>query len=79
MERGLEDLGGDELPAPPAGRRPIGRPSGDSTQIPDPDPTRIPAGTAEGPGDPAITGDPEHETQERDPEKVEEPVTGGPT
>jgi hypothetical protein len=30
-------------------------------------PTRIPGGTQEGPGDPAVTQSPEHETQEREP------------
>jgi NADH-quinone oxidoreductase subunit J len=70
--RGLEELGGDELPER-AGQAPIlhgpGGPSapGEST------PTRIPAGTAEGPGDPTVERDPGWETQEGQEAEEEEP------
>jgi hypothetical protein len=49
--RGLEELGGDELPDV-VGRAPIPAGSG-GPSVPGEDiPTRLPAGTAEGPGDP---------------------------
>jgi len=61
--RGLEEEGVDELPER-AGLTPLpdaeGGPSAPGEEIP----TRIPAGTAEGPGDPTIEQAPEHETQE---------------
>jgi NADH-quinone oxidoreductase subunit J len=76
--RGLEELGGDELPER-SGIAPIplgeGGPSVPGEDIP----TRVPAGTAEGPGDPTVTRSPEHATQE-DPEtdpQPGEPVPGG--
>jgi hypothetical protein len=34
------------------------------------EPTRVPAGTAEGPSDPTVTESPEHETQEKEPLKT---------
>jgi NADH:ubiquinone oxidoreductase subunit 6 (subunit J) len=67
-KRGLEELDPDTLPER-AGRAPM--PSdrgGPSSFVPGEDvPTRLPAGTQEGPGDPAVTGDPDHQTQEREP------------
>jgi NADH-quinone oxidoreductase subunit J len=76
--RGLEELGGDELPER-AGTAPIPAGSG-GPSVPGEDiPTRIPAGTVEGPGDPTVTRSPEHATQESpdtDPQPGE-PVTGG--
>ena len=61
--RGLEEEGVDELPER-VGRAPLpeatGGPSAPGEEIP----TRIPAGTAEGPADPTIEQSPEHETQE---------------
>ena len=61
--RGLEEEGVDELPER-VGQAPLpeatGGPSAPGEEIP----TRIPAGTAEGPADPAIEREPEHETQE---------------
>ena len=61
--RGLEEEGVDELPER-TGRAPLpeatGGPSAPGEEIP----TRIPAGTAEGPADPAIERTPDHETQE---------------
>jgi NADH:ubiquinone oxidoreductase subunit 6 (subunit J) len=61
--RGLEDLGGDDLPER-AGRAPILQGSGGPSSIGESTPTRIPAGTAEGPGDPTVERSPDHETQE---------------
>ena len=74
--RGLEELGGDEAPDDQALRRPAGPPStvGGQPPIPDPSPTRIPSGTAEGAGDPAVTGDPDHATQEREDERAPDEV-----
>jgi NADH-quinone oxidoreductase subunit J len=69
-KRGLENLDPDTLPER-AGRAPM--PGGDRSDtggsvIPGEDvPTRIPAGTQEGPADPAVSGDPDHQTQEREP------------
>src|SRR3954471_13803673 len=61
--RGLEEEGVDELPER-AGQAPLpespGGPSAPGEEIP----TRIPAGTAEGPADPTVEPSPEHETQE---------------
>jgi NADH-quinone oxidoreductase subunit J len=77
--RGLEDLDADELPER-AGLAPIPAGSG-GPSVPGEDiPTRLPAGTAEGPGDPAVTGSPDHETQESqesEPEPEAEPVGEG--
>jgi NADH-ubiquinone/plastoquinone oxidoreductase chain 6 len=63
--KGLEDLPPDVAPhgAPGAPGPVEGRDGGPSVPGED-EPTRIPAGTAEGPGDPAVTGSPDHETQE---------------
>ena len=62
--RGLEeDGGGDELPAPPA-QAPIPAGSGGPSSLGEDIPTRIPAGTAEGPADPTVDQSPDHETQE---------------
>jgi hypothetical protein len=62
--RGLEEEGGDDLPQPAPAESPIpvgtGGPSSPGEDIP----TRIPAGTAEGPGDPTVEQSPDHETQE---------------
>src|SRR5947199_10629663 len=61
--RGLEEEGVDELPER-AGQAPLpeseGGPSAPGEEIP----TGIPAGIAEGPGDPTVEPSPEHETQE---------------
>jgi NADH-quinone oxidoreductase subunit J len=76
--RGLDELGGDELPEL-AGKAPIPAGTG-GPSVPGEDiPTTIPAGTAEGAGDPTVTRSPEHETQgnpESEPQPGE-PVTGG--
>jgi NADH:ubiquinone oxidoreductase subunit 6 (subunit J) len=61
--RGLEEEGVDELPEP-ASQTPIPLGSGGPSALGEDIPTRIPAGTAEGPGDPAVERSPEHETQE---------------
>ncbi len=78
--RGLEELGGDELPER-AARAPIPVGTGGPSSIGESTPTRIPAGTAEGAGDPAIERDAGWETQEgQDAESEEpepEPVPGG--
>jgi NADH:ubiquinone oxidoreductase subunit 6 (subunit J) len=75
--RGLEDLDADELPER-AGRAPIPPGSG-GPSVPGEDiPTRLPAGTAEGPGDPTVTRSPEHATQEAEDEpRPAEPVGEG--
>jgi NADH:ubiquinone oxidoreductase subunit 6 (subunit J) len=76
--RGLEEDGGDELPER-AGQAPImqgpGGPSSPGEDIP----TRIPAGTAEGPGDPTVERNAGWETQEGQEAESEEPepVPGG--
>jgi NADH-quinone oxidoreductase subunit J len=72
--RGLEGLGGDELPER-AGKMPIG-PGEGGPSVPGEDlPTTIPAGTAEGARDPTVTRSPDHETQENPTdEPVEEPI-----
>jgi NADH-quinone oxidoreductase subunit J len=61
--RGLEEEGVDELPER-AGQAPLpestGGPSAPGEEIP----TRIPAGTAEGPADPTVEPSADHETQE---------------
>src|SRR4051794_39332354 len=69
--RGLEELDPDTLPersgrhpGPPTGG--AGGPQPTSTPLENV-PTRIPSGTAEGDSDPAVTKDPDHETQEREP------------
>jgi NADH-quinone oxidoreductase subunit J len=65
--RGLEELGPDTLPER-AGPAPIPAEGDGAPSVPGEDiPTRIPAGTAEGGADPAVTGSPEHQTQEREP------------
>jgi NADH-quinone oxidoreductase subunit J len=61
--RGLEEDGGDELPER-AGQAPIPRGAGGPSSPGESTPTRIPAGTAESPGDPTVEHSPEHETQE---------------
>jgi NADH-quinone oxidoreductase subunit J len=76
--RGLEGIEGDELPER-AGMLPIGQGSGGPSVPGEDKPTSIPAGTAEGAGDPAVTRSPGHQTQENpddDPQPVE-PVGGG--
>jgi NADH-quinone oxidoreductase subunit J len=76
--RGLEELGGDELPER-AGTPPLAPGGGGPSALGEQTPTRIPAGTAEGAGDPTVTRSPDHQTQEnpeRDPQPVE-PVSGG--
>jgi NADH-quinone oxidoreductase subunit J len=68
-KKGLEELDPDTLPER-AGSSPMpgGDGEGGGSFIPGEDiPTRIPAGTSEGPDDPAVTGDPDHQTQEREP------------
>ncbi|MEA2458234.1 MAG: NADH-quinone oxidoreductase subunit [Thermoleophilaceae bacterium] len=70
--RGLEELGGDDLPER-AGTAPISHGSGGPSVPGEDTPTRIPAGTAEGPGDPTVTQSPDHETQ-TNPESEPEPV-----
>jgi NADH-quinone oxidoreductase subunit J len=71
--RGLEELG-DDLPER-AGQAPILQGSGGPSSIGESTPTRIPAGTAEGPGDPTVERGPDHETQETpDPEPEEAPA-----
>ena len=61
--RGLEELGGDELPER-MGNAPIGQGSGGPSLPGEDIPTSIPAGTAEGAGDPTVTRSDEHATQE---------------
>src|SRR3954453_10067492 len=61
--RGLEELGADELPER-AGQAPIMQGPGGPSSIGEWPPPRIPAGTAEGPGDPTVRRDPDWETQE---------------
>jgi NADH:ubiquinone oxidoreductase subunit 6 (subunit J) len=62
--RGLEgDDDADELPQP-AAQTPILDGSGGPSSLGEDIPTRIPAGTAEGPGDPTVERSPDHETQE---------------
>jgi NADH-quinone oxidoreductase subunit J len=68
-KRGLEDIDPVTLPER-AGEAPMpgADVSGGGGAIPGEDkPTRIPAGTIEGADDPAVTGDPDHQTQEREP------------
>jgi NADH-quinone oxidoreductase subunit J len=76
--RGLEEDGGDELPER-AGQAPIPQGKGGPSSLGETTPTRIPAGTAEGPGDPAIERNPGWETQEGQEAESEEPepVPGG--
>lgn len=63
--RGLEEEGGgDALPMPAAAEAPIPQGSGGPSSPGEDIPTRIPAGTAEGPGDPTVEESPDHETQE---------------
>jgi NADH-quinone oxidoreductase subunit J len=76
--RGLEELGGEELPER-AGTPPLTPGSGGPSAPGEQTPTKIPAGTAEGAGDPSATRSPDHQTQENpdhDPQPVE-PVGGG--
>jgi NADH-quinone oxidoreductase subunit J len=61
--RGLEDEDVDELPER-AGQAPLPEASGGPSAPGEETPTRIPAGTAEGPADPAIEPETEHEVQE---------------
>ena len=70
--RGLEELEADELPER-AGRAPIPRGPGGPSSLGEDTPTRIPAGTAEGPGDPTVEHSPNWETQEGQ-EAEEEPT-----
>jgi NADH-quinone oxidoreductase subunit J len=69
--RGLEEMGVDELPER-AGQAPIPSAGGGPSSPGEDIPTRIPAGTAEGAGDPTVERSPDHETQE-----TPEPVPGG--
>jgi NADH-quinone oxidoreductase subunit J len=65
--RGLEELDPDTLPEL-AGQAPLPSEGTGGPSVPGEDiPTRIPAGTQEGPGDPAVTQSPDHETQTKDP------------
>jgi NADH:ubiquinone oxidoreductase subunit 6 (subunit J) len=67
-KRGLEEIDPDTLPER-AGRAPMpaGDASGGKPFIPGEDEaTRVPSGTAEGPDDPAVTGSPDHEVQEKE-------------
>jgi NADH-quinone oxidoreductase subunit J len=61
--RGLEEEGADDLPEP-AVQAPLMDGEGGPSSIGEEIPTRIPAGTAEGPADPALEPSPDHETQE---------------
>jgi NADH-quinone oxidoreductase subunit J len=71
--RGLEDLDADVLPER-AGQAPIMQGPGGPSSIGESTPTRIPAGTAEGPGDPTVERSPDHETQETpEPDEAPEP------
>ena len=69
--KGLEDFDADELPER-SGNAPIGGAGGPSVPGED-DPTGVPAGTAEGPGDPTVERSPDHQTQEN-PEDDPQPV-----
>ena len=69
--RGLEDEDIDELPER-MGQAPVVQGPGGPSAPGEETPTRIPAGTAEGPGDPTVERSPGHETQE-----TPEPVPGG--
>jgi NADH-quinone oxidoreductase subunit J len=70
--RGLEPV--DELPER-AGSAPIPRSKGGPSSPGEDTPTRIPAGTAEGPGDPTVERSPDHQTQETPhPETQETPA-----
>jgi NADH-quinone oxidoreductase subunit J len=70
--RGLEELDPDTLPEL-AGQAPIPSSGNGGPSVPLEDvPTAIPAGTAEGGGDPAVTSSPDHETQEN---PAKDPVT----
>jgi NADH:ubiquinone oxidoreductase subunit 6 (subunit J) len=63
--RGLEEEeGGDDLPMPAPAETPIPVGSGGPSSLGEDIPTRIPAGTAEGPADPTVERSPDHETQE---------------
>jgi NADH-quinone oxidoreductase subunit J len=62
--RGLEEEGGDDLPQPATAQTPIPIGTGGPSAPAEDTPTRIPAGTAEGPGDPTVEQSPDHETQE---------------
>jgi NADH:ubiquinone oxidoreductase subunit 6 (subunit J) len=71
--RGLEDLDADVLPER-AGQAPIMHGPGGPSSPGESTPTRIPAGTAEGPGDPTVERSPDHETQETpEPDEAPEP------
>ena len=64
--RGLEELDPDTLPEG-AGQSPAPTSGGGGPSVPGEDePTRLGAGTAEGPGDPTVTESPDHQTQERE-------------
>jgi NADH-quinone oxidoreductase subunit J len=62
--RGLEEDDGDPLPEPAAAEMPIPIGSGGPSSLGEDISTRIPAGTAEGPGDPTVEHSPDHQTQE---------------
>jgi NADH-quinone oxidoreductase subunit J len=64
--RGLEELGPDTLPER-AGKTPLPSDEGGPRLPAEDEPTIIPAGTAEGGADPAVTQSPDHETQEKEP------------
>jgi NADH-quinone oxidoreductase subunit J len=76
--RGLEEEG-DELPQPAAAQAPMPAGSGGPSAPGEDIPTRIPAGTAEGPADPAIERNAGWQTQEGQEAESEEPepVPGG--
>jgi NADH-quinone oxidoreductase subunit J len=76
--RGLEEDGGDDLPER-AGQAPIPQGAGGPSAPGEDTPTRIPAGTAEGPGDPTVERNAGWETQEGQEAESEEPepVPGG--
>ncbi len=76
--RGLEDVGPDTH-AQRAARHP-GPPTGGAGEPPEASvpgehkPSRVPGGTAEGPGDPAVTQSPDHQTQTKPESPEKEPV-----
>ena len=75
--RGLEDAGPGRADR---GARHPGPPVGGAGKPPEPsmprehEPTAVPGGTAEGPGDPAVTQSPDHETQTNPESPDKEPV-----
>jgi len=66
-KRGLEELDPDTLPERD-GQAPMPSDGGGGPSVPFEDkPTRIPGGTQEGPADPTVSRDPDHQTQTREP------------